>query len=314
MVVVSLASTALRDAVGEVPGAEIVVWDGGPVPPRAAEVELMVPPDDEPHALPDLSAFSALRVLQLQSAGYDGVPALLPPGVTLANARGVHDDATAELALALTLASLRGIDDAVRDRGRWLPDQSRRSLADSKVLVLGYGSIGRAVAERMLACKAVVTGVASRPRADDLLGTVHGPDAVAGLLPHQHVVVAVLPLTEQTRHVMDDAFLSRLPDDALVVNVGRGALLDTDAALAHAGRLRFALDVTETEPLPGDHPLWAAPGVLITPHIGGGTTAMLPRMARLARDQIERYVAGHQLRNVVHDPAGRPGQRASRTP
>ncbi|WP_104106995.1 NAD(P)-dependent oxidoreductase [Nocardioides sp. 616] len=300
--VVALATPALIEAVGEVPGVETVLWDGTSVPQRAEEIELVVAPYNT-GGLPDLSGLPRLRVVQVQSAGYDGMIAQLPEGVALANATGVHDDATAELALGITIASLRGIDDAVRNRGQWLRDLGRRSLADSRVLVLGYGSIGRAVAERMLACKAVVTGVASRPRADDLLEKVHGPEDLPRLLPQTDVVVVVLPLSEATRHVVDESFLAQLPDGALVVNVGRGPLLDTDAVLAHAGRLRFALDVTDPEPLPPEHPLWQAPGVLITPHLGGGTTAMLPRMAALARAQIEAYVAGQPLRNVVHDPA-----------
>ena len=175
----------------------------------------------------------------------------------------MHDDATAELALGLTIASLRGIDVAVRETGTWRQDTRRRSLADSRVAILGYGSIGRAVAERMVACGAVVTGVASSPREDDLVGRVVTADEVDWAA--QHVVVVVLPLSEATRHVVDAAFLARLSDDALVVNVGRGPLLDTDAVLAEAGRLRFALDVTDPEPLPDGHPLWTAPGVLVTP-------------------------------------------------
>jgi phosphoglycerate dehydrogenase-like enzyme len=217
--------------------------------------------------------------------------------VLLANARGVHDDATAELALGLTLASLRGIDEAVRSHGHWGRSREQRSLADSRVTVLGYGSIGRALALRLLACGALVTAVASAPRSDDLVGsvvTVADVDWAA-----QHVVVVVLPLTDATRSVVDAYFLAGLSDDTLVVNVGRGPLLDTEAVIAEAGRLRFALDVTDPEPLPDGHPLWSAPGVLITPHVAGGTTAMLPRMAALLRDQLTRYVAGEPLRTLV---------------
>ncbi len=149
----------------------------------------------------------------------------------------------------------------------------------------------------MVACKAVVTGVASAARDDDLVGRVVTADDVDWAA--QHVVVVVLPLSDATRHVVDAAFLARLSDGALVVNVGRGPLLDTDAVLAEAGRLRFALDVTDPEPLPEDHPLWTAPGVLVTPHIAGGTTAMLPRIAALVRDQLERLRDGRPLRNLV---------------
>jgi len=289
----------LADAVGQVDGVDIVVWArDDDLPPRAAEIELVVPDYIRARAtIRQLGRLPRLRAVQLQTAGYDGVLDLMPPGPELLNARGVHDDATAELALGLAIASLRGIDVAVREHGHWWQDVERPSLADSAVAVLGYGSIGRAVAERMLACRARVVGVASASRDDDLVGRVLTADEVdwAG----QDVVVVVLPLSEATRGWVDAAFLARLHDGALLVNVGRGAVVDTDAVLAEAGRLRFALDVTEPEPLPDDHPLWAAPGVLVTPHIAGGTTAMLPRMAALVRDQLERLHDERPLRNVV---------------
>ncbi len=297
MIVVLLPTQTLADAVGPVDGAELVVWRGDGPPPRD-DVDLVVPDYARGRAaLAMLDALPRLRVVQLQTAGYDGVLELMPDGVQLATARGVHDDATAELALGLTIASLRGIDLAVRESGRWHQDTRRRSLADSRVAILGYGSIGRAVAERMVACRAVVTGVASTARDDDLVGRVVTADEVDWAA--QHVVVVVLPLSEATRHVVDAAFLARLSDEALVVNVGRGPLLDTDAVLAEAGRLRFALDVTDPEPLPEGHPLWTAPRVLVTPHIAGGTTAMLPRIAALVRDQVERLRDGRPLRNLV---------------
>ena len=214
---------------------------------------------------------------------------------------GVHDDATAEHAVGLALASLRRIPEAVRGHGTWQRlREGMRSLADSRVLVLGYGSIGRALAERLLAHRAVVTAVATTARADDLVGRVHGADELPGLLADQHVVVVLLPLGESTRGFVGTDVLGRLPDGALVVNVARGGVLDQDAVVAEAGRLRFALDVTDPEPLPDGHPLWSAPGVLITPHVAGGTTAMLPRIAALVRDQLQRYAAGDPLRNVVH--------------
>ncbi|MGA8246504.1 MAG: NAD(P)-dependent oxidoreductase [Nocardioides sp.] len=298
MSIALLPSARLAAAVGPVDGFELVVWKGAEVPERADEVELVVPDYARTRATMQLlGRLPRLRVVQLQTAGYDGLVELTPSGVLLANARGVHDDATAELALGLTIASLRGIDVAVREAGSWRQDTGRRSLADSRVAILGYGSIGRAVAERMLACRAEVTGVASRARDDDLLGRVVTSDDVDW--PAQHVVVVVLPLSEATRHLVDAEFLARLADDTLVVNVGRGALLDTDAVLAEAGRLAFAVDVTDPEPLPTGHPLWSAPRVLVTPHIAGGTTAMLPRIADLVRDQLERLRDGRDPRNVV---------------
>jgi len=244
-----------------------------------------------------LEHFPRMRAVQLQMAGYDGVVDITPRGLDLLSARGVHDDATAELALGLTIASMRGIDLAVREHGHWHQDVERRSLADSSVAILGYGSIGRAIAVRMHACRAHVTGVATSPREDDVVGQVATADELDWAA--QDVVVVVLPLTDATRHSVDAAFLARLHDGALVVNVGRGPVVDTEAVVAEAGRLAFALDVTDPEPLPDDHPLWNAPNVLITPHIAGGTTAMLPRMAALVRDQLERLRDGRPLLNVV---------------
>lgn len=298
---VVVPSVELAQAVGEVPGASVEVWDGTGDAPQG--VDLWVPAYlTSAVAVARVGELEGLRVVQLQMAGYDGIAEKMPPGVTLCNAAGVHDDATAEHAVGMVLAVLRGTVEAVRnqDRGRWVRMPGRQSLADARVLILGYGSIGRAVAERLLPMKAQVTGVASRPREDDLLGQVHGFGDLGALLPHQDVVILLVPYTERTHQLVDRAFLDKLPDGALVVNVARGAVVDTDAVLAEAGRLRFALDVTDPEPLPDDHPLFSAPGVLITPHVAGGTTAMLPRMAALVRTQAERLVAGEEPLHVVH--------------
>ena len=302
--IVSLPTPELRDAVGQVDGVEVVLWDGASDPdPR---IEVCVPDYRTTlQTMGRLQQLPRLRVVQTQLAGYDGQVELLPEGVTLCNGAGVHDDATAEHAVGLTLAVLRGIPEAVRGHGSWQQlREGRRSLADSSVMILGYGSIGRSLAHRLLAHRARVTAVASRPREDDLVGRVHGIDELAALLPDQHVVVVLLPLTEATRGLVGAGVLAAMRDGTLVVNVARGGVLDTDAVLAEAGRLRFALDVTDPEPLPDGHPLWDAPDVLVTPHVAGGTSAMLPRVSALVRDQLERYVAGRPLRNVVAGPGG----------
>jgi phosphoglycerate dehydrogenase-like enzyme len=300
VITAAVQSQELADAVGAVEGVEMLVWPrGDDLPERVGEIDFLVPDYiSARRTMRQLEHFPRLRAVQLQTAGYDAVIDLVPSGLELLSARGVHDDATAELALGLAIASLRGIDIAVRDMGHWQQEVERPSLADSNVAILGYGSIGRSIAVRMLACRARVTGIATVARDDGVVGRVVTSDDVDWHT--QDVVVVVLPLSAATRHLVDAAFLARLHDGALVVNVGRGPLLDTDAVLAEAGRLRFALDVTDPEPLPDDHPLWTAPGVLITPHIAGGTTAMLPRMAGLVRDQLERLRDGRPLINVVH--------------
>lgn len=291
----------LASAVGPLPGAEVHVWNGEGQAP--AHVDLWVPDySTHPSVIDRVQAFASVAAVQLQTAGYDGVPERMPAGVSLSTAAGVHDDATAEHAIGLVLAVLRGTVEAVRnqDAGRWVRMPGRQSLADAKVLILGYGSIGRAVAERLAPMKAQVTGVASRPREDDLLGHVHGFGDLGALLPHQDVVIVLVPHNERTEKLVDAGFLAKLADGALLVNVARGAVVDTDAVLAEAGRLRFALDVTDPEPLPDGHPLFSAPEVLITPHVAGGTTAMLVRMAAVVRAQAERLVAGQPLEHVVH--------------
>jgi phosphoglycerate dehydrogenase-like enzyme len=289
----------LREAIGPVDGVEIEVWDGVSSPPPGIG---FVVPDYRTtlQVLQRLDELPDVQVVQTQVAGYDGQVELLPEGVILCNARGVHDDATAEHAIGLALAVLRRIPEAVRGHGSWQKLQTgMRSLADSRVLILGYGSIGRAVAERLLPMKARVTAVARSRRSDDLVGEVRALDDLPELLPEQDVVVVLVPLGEETRGLVGEDFLGRLPDGALVVNVARGGVLDTDAVIRHAARLRFALDVTDPEPLPDGHPLWDAPGVLITPHVAGGTTAMLPRVAALVRSQLRRWADGESLANVV---------------
>ncbi len=244
-----------------------------------------------------LDRMSRLDVVQAQSAGVEHLRGAVPPGVTLCNGRGVHDTATAELALTLVLASLRGIPDFVRgqDVGEWRFG-FRTSLADKQVLVVGYGSVGEAIERRALAFEAKVTRVARRGRPG-----VHPIDELPRLLPAADVVVVAVPETAQTRGLFDAAMLGEMKDGALLVNVARGPVVDTGSLLAElaSGRLRAALDVVDPEPLPVDHPLWSVPGLVLSPHVGGCTDAMAPRVRRLVAAQLARYGRGEPLANVV---------------
>jgi phosphoglycerate dehydrogenase-like enzyme len=293
----------VADVEALAPGADVDVYKGdGFVPAGAAEVEFLVAPYTvTAEALVVTRDMPALRVLQTLTAGYEHAVPYLPDGATLCNARGVHDASTAELALALMLASLRRIPEFVRaqDRQEWVPARYP-ALADKQVLIVGYGSIGAAIERRLLAFETTVVRVASRPRPDE---AVHGVAELPQLLPVADVVVIVTPLTPQTRGLVDKDFLALMKKDALLVNVARGGVVDTDALLGalEAGHVRAALDVTDPEPLPSDHPLWNAPGLLISPHVGGSTSAFLPRARRLVRAQVARFVNGEPLENVVAD-------------
>ncbi len=283
------------------PGLRAETWTGsGPWPDSVGDVELFVVPYLlGPAALVPVPQMRSLRVVQTLTAGYDDVRPALPAGVTLCNARGVHDASTAELALALVLASLRGVPEFVRaqDAGRWA-HLHRPALADKTVLVVGYGSVGRAVEQRLTGFEVDVLRVAGRARPDE---EVHGASDLPVLLPRADVVVLTTPLDAGTRGLVDATFLGRMKDGALLVNVARGPVVDTAALLAEltSGRLRAALDVTDPEPLPPDHALWSAPGCLVSPHVGGDSSAFLPRAFRLLAAQLRRFADGRPLLNVV---------------
>lgn len=275
--------------------------DAGPDELPSPDTTFFVPPYMQPTDLARIfAALPALEVVQTLTAGYDDVLSLLPAGVTLCNARGVHDASTAELAVGLMLASLRGLPDFVRaqQEGQWLEGR-RPSLADRRVVVVGAGSVGQAIAARLAPFETDVALVGRTARAG-----VHGGDELPQLLPDADVVVLAVPLTPQTEGMVDAAFLAKLRDGALLVNVARGKVVDTGALLAELtrGRITAALDVTDPEPLPSDHPLWRAPGTLISPHVGGDTTAFLPRARRMLQEQVTRYSRGEPLANVVAGP------------
>ncbi|GAB3454426.1 2-hydroxyacid dehydrogenase [Streptomonospora sediminis] len=265
-----------------------------------SQVAFYVVPYGRGQRLDLMERMPRLRVVQLLTAGYERALAQLPDGVELCNGRGLHDASTAEHALALILAAQRELPRWAADQAaqRWQPHYTR-SLADSRVLIVGYGSIGAALEERLAPNECDVVRVARRARPDQ---GVHGIDELHRLLPEASVVVLTAPHTPDTEGLIGAAELALLRDDALVVNVGRGALLDSAALLAEKGRVRAALDVTDPEPLPAGHPLWEAPGVFVTPHVAGGADTFYPRARRFVDAQLRRWAAGEPLDNVV-----RPG-------
>ena len=271
---------------------------GDPVD-HVAETEFWVPPYGFALDFPTvIAAMPRLKVIQTQSAGVDHIIDFVHPPLTLCNARGVHDAATSELGVALILASLRRIPGFVRaqDRGEWSPPVELPSLADRRVLIVGFGSIGQALERRLAGFEVEITRVARTAR-----DNIHGYDELPRLIPAADVIVILAPLTPSTHQLVDAEFLRRMNDGALLVNLARGGLVDTHALLAEVGskRLFAALDVTDPEPLPADHPLWKMSNVLITPHVAGGTTAMRPRMMRLLAKQLTRYADDEELLNVI---------------
>jgi len=261
-------------------------------------VGFYVPPYMGPRAtFENIASLPELQVVQLLTAGYESALPFLPPGVVLCNAAGVHDASTAELTVGLILASLRGIDDFARamPQGQWISSR-RQALADSRIVVVGAGGIGQAIARRLEPFEVEITMVGRSAR-DGVMAIADLPN----LLPSADIVVLAVPLDESTRGLVDDAFLSAMSEGALLVNVSRGPVADTSALLMHAsrGRIRVALDVTDPEPLPADHPLWTTPGVLISPHVGGNSSAFLPRARVLVAEQLARWASGEPLKNVI---------------
>jgi phosphoglycerate dehydrogenase-like enzyme len=289
-----------RDAIGPLPeGVELHVIPEHPPLDALLQAEFLVPGSDEPFVLEALGRMPRLRVIQTLSAGVDWLLPAVPPGVTLCDARGTRDGAVSEWALGAILASLKRLGEA-RDcqrahDWRWRePDE----LAGKTVMILGYGSIGLTLERRLAIFEAEVIRVARHARPG-----VHAVEELGSLLGLADIVVVLLPLTPATRGLLDRETMERMRPGALLVNAARGLILDTDALLdlLRAGRIRAALDVCEPEPLPADHPLWDAPGVLITPHFAGDTRGAERSAFALVGEQVRRYVRGEPLVNVVEE-------------
>ena len=238
-----------------------------------------------------------LKVLQVPNAGYDDAMEFLRPGITLCNGRGIHDDSTAELAVGLTIASLRGFATFVRDqdKGEWV-NKNYDSINDRKIGIVGFGSIGTTIA-RMLSGFSVEIVAFTQSGRDNTI-------AITDLdkhLPSLDVVILILPLTKESKHLFDARRLALMKDGALLVNVARGPIVDTDALVKelNSGRITAGLDVTDPEPLPKGHPLWSAKGVLISPHVGGNSSAFEKRARRLIESQLNLLAQGKPLNNVI---------------
>ncbi len=275
------------------------MWDGGDdLPDSADQVEYVVLPQGvQPETVRKIATLPSLTTVQLLSAGADHVLPYLPSHITLCNARGAHTAATAELTVGVIVASLRKFSRfAVAQRdGRWDP-APRPRVAGQRVLIVGYGDIGAAVERRLAGWEVAIDRVARRAR-----DGVHPIGELPRLLKDADVVVVLVPVTRETVRLVNAGFLATMKDGALLVNASRGAIVDTDALLAElsSGRINAALDVTDPEPLPDGHPLWQAPGLLLTPHVGGAVYEARDRAYQVVSEQLARLADGRPLENVI---------------
>ena len=286
------------------PGIEADVWTGGKdLPDSADQVEFVVLPyGTKPETVRAIGTLPNLKTIQILFAGVDHILPFIPAHITLCNARGAHTAATAEWTVGVIVASVRNFPRfalAQRD-GRWDYALSE-PVAGKHVLIVGYGDIGAAVERRLAGWDVTIDRVARHAREG-----VHPIGELPGLLNRADVVVILVPVTEETRHLVDKDFLRAMKDGALLVNASRGVVVDTDALLEAltSGRIRAALDVTDPEPLPEGHPLWQAPGLLLTPHVGGAIYDFRERAYKVVSDQLARLAAGRPLLNVIGGARG----------
>jgi phosphoglycerate dehydrogenase-like enzyme len=281
------------------PGIEADVWDGGEeLPDSADQVEYaVVPLGVQPAILQKLGALPSLKTIQILSAGADTVLPYIPSHITLCNARGAHTGATAEWTAGAIVASLRNFPRfaVAQHDARWEPVRSE-TVGGKRVLIVGYGDIGAAVERRLTGWDVTFDRVARHAR-----DGVRPIGELPAVLKDADVVVILLPVTEETTHLVNKDFLRTMKDGALLVNAARGVIVDTDALLEEltSGRIRAALDVTDPEPLPDGHPLWHAPNLLLTPHVGGAVYESRERAYQVVAEQLKRLAAGEPLLNII---------------
>ncbi len=288
-------------ALADVPGVRAIRYrPDAPLPPEADTAEVLIAPFLATGEIVDaLRRLPKLRLVQLLTAGAETWIGKLPDGVALSDCRGAHGGATAEWIVATLLATYRHLPRfaAAQAQHHW-DYHPTEELAGKRVLIVGAGDVAEQTVARLAPFEVTATLVGRRPR-----DGVHAIDEVATLLPRHDACVVVVPLTDATRGLVDAAFLAAMADGAVLVNAARGPVLDTDALLAEltSGRLRAALDVTDPEPLPAGHPLWSAPGLLLTPHVGGSVPLATDRAFRIAAAQIAAFAGGNTPSNLVQD-------------
>ncbi|MBB5955421.1 phosphoglycerate dehydrogenase-like enzyme [Saccharothrix tamanrassetensis] len=285
--------------LSDVEGVRPVLYSAdSELPPEAADAEVLVPKflhNTDPREF--FGRLPKLRLVQLLSAGVERFIGTVPEGVMLSTCRGAHGGSTAEWAIGALLAIYRDFPafELARRERRW-DYHVTETLQDKKVLVVGAGDLGEQFRRRLEPFDASATLVGRTAR-----DGVHGMDELPELLGGFDAVLVVVPLTAETRGMVDAGFLSRMKDGAVLINAARGPVVDTAALVAElaTGRLRAALDVTEPEPLPADHPLWTVPGLFLTPHVAGSCTGHAERAYAVVAGEVARFARGEEPRNLV---------------
>lgn len=282
-------------------GIRAVVFDGAVdvLPENVSDVEIFIPtymgPDS---AYEPISRLPNLRYVLLMSAGVDKALPYMRPGITLCNARGVHNAPTAELTLALALASYRNLANYIRAKeDYWKHRKTERTLSSANVVIVGAGSIGREIA-RLFEAFGALTSYVSRSGSNGTIPLSHA----ATVIGNADIVVVVVPLTPDTIGMIDKDFLAQLRDGALIVNVARGEVLDTDALVNElsTGRISAALDVTNPEPLPDNHPIWRLNNCVVSPHVGGVTDSFLPKALDLIEENLELIASRKEPNHIIN--------------
>jgi phosphoglycerate dehydrogenase-like enzyme len=289
------------ELVSQIDEVQVLTYDPNEqLSSEKCNADVLIPPYRSSHRpIPLLKQLTSLRMVQLLSAGADEWSGDVPADITLSTARGAHSGPVSEWVLSAILCVYRQWPALVQFKreGIWAHRRvAADTLANSRVLIVGAGNIAAAVVDRLVPFGALTTLVGSTAREG-----VHGPTELPALLPDHDIVVIAAPLTEGTRGMVDKDFLAAMPDGALIVNAGRGKIIETDALVGalQAGRLRAALDVTDPEPLPEDHALWQCPGVIISPHMARTVPGTNELCYTVAVEQIRAFLAGETPSNVV---------------
>jgi phosphoglycerate dehydrogenase-like enzyme len=238
-----------------------------------------------------------LKVVHYNQAGYEDILPHIPQGISLCNGSGLHDVSTSELAIGLAISSRRGFAEFMDNQKKGVWHRTRKpALADAHVGIIGYGHIGKRIASLLEMFETTVTAF-TRSGSD---GSVKISE-FDNYLPDLDVIILILPLTADSKNFMNAARIKKMKDGATLVNVARGAIVDTDALVAelHTGRITAGLDVTDPEPLPAGHPLWSAPNVIISPHVGGDSGAFDPRARKMVQGQLARIAKNEPLANQI---------------